>query len=1059
MIHAPEDIMCYAVQGERPLWKNTYVTPQDIRKVFRISPCLTCVLAKKRKEGMAQWKPRKKYKRLRIGKEQSDTKDRKPSTKEEMDTQDEEDAKMYKPGELLSCDNVGPVNPKSFEGYTQTFIWRDTATKRMFSHSDSEATEDVYLEGLEEIRLYYKARGIRIKTIRTDDFTTFKSRKVRSYYAKHGIQRQSSTPYQHWQNSVERDIQTMIHNISAVIHGSLLMRADSWNRALKQWIKVHNDLPRSSHQYSPNAIMDNKHQVDARHQYRFAYGDIVCFPLAEKERRWKFDTKNEVGFYLGDKKGMKGGCHVYQPYSHNIITRGDVHRVRISEIELMEWYGKRAHVRQSGLAWGIVEDAIIDLLKDKPYMNARAPRPQVEDPEDDSTDDSDGEDTEQGQVPEPRPAEQLHPNTIVLPVETRPIEELRAGARRLSNRERKRPASYIEESYREGETVWEENGELVRGINVLEQLNAHMETDDNDNEARIASQYRMLTMHDPEILSVPEADDENISTRDALKAPDAEQFKEAIRKEVSDLIDTTKTLYPMSEQQVKALPRYWQIGTTLKCKRKKKGNGLPDKHKARGAARGDQLAAKILKAGLPMPQTFSPTVKPLTFAFMMQIAIAMGLIWCTADIKAAYLNVPRPADEIPILTKLESFVAEISGLDPNQLYRIDKCLYGLPDSGRHFYRHYRDALIAEGYVMSNMDNCLFYKITEEETTFIVLFVDDTLIFSKRQVDIDQFVVRMNNHYELTLDTKADSFLGININHNEDGTVTLTQPKLLQKLFKEHPEQPTKRKARTPTHPYGPVPAHNKEKEQSPPILATTYLRLLGLLMYLTKSRPDIMAAVSFGATKSTNPTEDDYQQLYYIVDYLRATASKGHRIFVHIVDGSIQLYCEVDASYLIHPDSKGHTGYTIGLHPNGTFYNRSAKQTLVSTSSTHAEMRALYTLVKDILFIIYICSELNIPLLLPAVIMEDNSAVVTISNEESAYLKKCKHFIMVVNYVREQLELGLIQVFKIKGELNNADLHTKKLRDKSFATKADNILGSPTALDTSDSEAGTELDE
>ncbi len=51
---------------------------------------------------------------------------------------------------------------------------------------------------------------------------------------------------------------------------------------------------------------------------------------------------------------------------------------------------------------------------------------------------------------------------------------------------------------------------------MLEQLNAHMETDDNDNEARIASQYRMLTMHDPEFLTVPEADDENISTRDAL---------------------------------------------------------------------------------------------------------------------------------------------------------------------------------------------------------------------------------------------------------------------------------------------------------------------------------------------------------------------------------------------------------------------------------------------------------------------------------------------------------------------------------------------------------------
>ena len=46
MIHAPEDIMYYAVQGERPLWKNTNVTPTDIRRVFRVSPCLTCVLAK-----------------------------------------------------------------------------------------------------------------------------------------------------------------------------------------------------------------------------------------------------------------------------------------------------------------------------------------------------------------------------------------------------------------------------------------------------------------------------------------------------------------------------------------------------------------------------------------------------------------------------------------------------------------------------------------------------------------------------------------------------------------------------------------------------------------------------------------------------------------------------------------------------------------------------------------------------------------------------------------------------------------------------------------------------
>ncbi len=97
--------------------KITNVTVHDIRALFKRSPCLICVLAKKRKEGMVQWKPCKKYKKLCIGKEQSDTTDWKSSTTKEMNQQDESDAKRYKPGELLSCDNVGLVNPKSFEGY------------------------------------------------------------------------------------------------------------------------------------------------------------------------------------------------------------------------------------------------------------------------------------------------------------------------------------------------------------------------------------------------------------------------------------------------------------------------------------------------------------------------------------------------------------------------------------------------------------------------------------------------------------------------------------------------------------------------------------------------------------------------------------------------------------------------------------------------------------------------------------------------------------------------------------------------------------------------------
>jgi hypothetical protein len=207
-----------------------------------------------------------------------------------------------------------------------------------------------------------------------------------------------------------------------------------------------------------------------------------------------------------------------------------------------------------------------------------------------------------------------------------------------------------------------------------------------------------------------------------------------------------------------------------------------------------------------------------------------------------------------------------------------------------------------------------------------------------------------------------------------------------------------------------------------------------------------MAAVSFAGTKSSKPTDRDLSDLYYVVEYLRATQELGHILHTS-TQSALRLYCEVDASYLLHPDSKGHTGYTISFYGTlGTFHNRSVKQTAVATSSTHAETRAIFTLAKELNFLIALCQELQIPLELPAIIMEDNSAVVTMANNDSGYTKKCKHFLMVLNYIKEQIALGQIEARKIYGKLNNADIHTKPLRSSDFAHMAHKILGQPAAI-------------
>ena len=129
--------------------------------------------------------------------------------------------------------------------------------------------------------------------------------------------------------------------------------------------------------------------------------------------------------------------------------------------------------------------------------------------------------------------------------------------------------------------------------------------------------------------------------------------------------------------------------------------------------------------------------------------------------------------------------------------------------------------------MSAFDNCLFYRIAATETTYIIVYVDDTFIFSNSLAHIDSVIANVGKHYEVTLDRDATSFLGLNLAHSPDGTVTITQPKLLTKLFSLYP--PKKDTTRKPS----PLPQDSDPAPQ--PTDHYAYLRLLGILLYLTKS--------------------------------------------------------------------------------------------------------------------------------------------------------------------------------------------------------------------------------
>ena len=116
---------------------------------------------------------------------------------------------------------------------------------------------------------------------------------------------------------------------------------------------------------TPARIIDPDFYVDAHHQYRFVFGDLLCFHLQDHERLWKFDIKNDIGFYAGDEDSVKGGSVIYMPYTHNFLTRGNGHRILISDLQLLQWYSQHRDICRNPLPYSVVHNTVMDLLSNR----------------------------------------------------------------------------------------------------------------------------------------------------------------------------------------------------------------------------------------------------------------------------------------------------------------------------------------------------------------------------------------------------------------------------------------------------------------------------------------------------------------------------------------------------------------------------------------------------------------------------------------------------------------------------------------------------------------------
>ena len=317
-------------------------------------------------------------------------------------------------------------------------------------------------------------------------------------------------------------------------------------------------------------------------------------------------------------------------------------------------------------------------------------------------------------------------------------------------------------------------------------------------------------------------------------------------------------------------------------------------------------------------------------------------------------------------------------------WKLKKTLYGLPESPQAFYDHVSLHLMSNGYTRTQSDPCVFYLRNGDNFTVCFVHVDDFAIAATSQELIDSFMVMMKTKYKIKVINELKGFLGMRIDYLTDGSIVLTQPAKIQEMLDEYNLQFFA--GSLPTVPMSST-FSDEYQDDAEPVEFVKYMRFLGKLLFIIKTRPDIAYAVNRLATRSVAPTHRDWQSLVRVALYLKGTIQMGikfRRSESLNATAATQLHCYVDAAFSCHSDSKSHTGYCFALGGlGGMFYSKSFKQDNTTLSSTEAENAAAVEAAKEIKWFRDLLNELGFPQVEPTVVFADNSSMMTLAQNKN----------------------------------------------------------------------------
>jgi hypothetical protein len=335
-----------------------------------------------------------------------------------------------------------------------------------------------------------------------------------------------------------------------------------------------------------------------------------------------------------------------------------------------------------------------------------------------------------------------------------------------------------------------------------------------------------------------------------------------------------------------------------------------------------------------------------------------------------------------------------------------KAMYGCIQASALWYQLIKSFILQLGYECSETDRCVFRKQVGNRVFILLLYVDDILT----QVDkdeADRLRVHLKKRFgevQFEIGEKL-SYLGMQINVQDEGT-TVDMSFYIKKLLEG---TMVKGQASPGNHSSFIVNEESQLLEESE---RKYFHSTTAKLLYLAKrARPDILTLVIFLCTRVQYASKQDKEKLERILGYLKWTEEQV-LVLRPCVTGEVVAY--VDAEYVIHNDSKSHTGVII--YVGGTLvYVSSKKQKCTSKSPTEAKLIGL----TDNLGLIKLFHEfvefVTMKKLKPPTIYQDCNAVVTLVTKGGGQTRT-KHLRARMNLGKEMVDEKRVIVKYIRGE-------------------------------------------